>query len=302
MERTEPTSLPPAADRAVPPRACDCHVHVFDPARFPLAAGRAYTPGAARLDALEALMADLGIARAVLVQPSVYGADNSCLLAALAGLGPRGRGVIVVDPAQVTDADLRAFHQAGARGVRINLESRGETRAAAARAAFAAAAERVAGHGFVLQIYADLALLPALADDIARAGAPVVLDHFAGARAERGLDQPGFAELRDLLATGQVWVKLSAPYRASQQPDHADLAPIARALIAARPDRLVWASDWPHTGGGASRAQRGADAVEPFRAIDDKGNLAMLAHWCGAGPVFDRILADNAARLFDFPL
>lgn len=293
-------SLETAPAFPVPAGACDCHVHVFDPARFPLAPHRAYTPGIASIAALEALLAGLGVARTVLVQPSVYGEDNSCLLEALHHLGERARAVIVIDPATVTDAQLRAFRDAGARGVRVNLESKGETRADAARDAFTATAARVAGHGFAVQIYADMSLLPGLSDAIAAAKVEVVLDHFAGAKAERGLDQPGFAELLDLLATGHVWVKLSAPYRASRDPSHADLAPIARALIAARPDRLVWASDWPHTGGGKDRALRGAEAVEPFRTVDDAASLRELAGWCGEARIFQRILADNAAQLFDF--
>ncbi|MEP9377465.1 amidohydrolase family protein [Aquabacter sp. CN5-332] len=295
-----PASLGGASAFTMPAGACDCHVHVFDPARFPLAAHRTYTPGIASIAALEGLLASLGVARTVLVQPSVYGDDNSCLLEALHHLGERARAVIVIDPETVTDAQLRDFHDAGARGVRVNLESKGETRTTAARDAFIATAARVAGHGFAVQIYADMSLLTGLADAIAAAPVQVVLDHFAGAKAERGPDQPGFAELLDLFATGHVWVKLSAPYRASRDPSHADLAPIARAMIAARPDRLVWASDWPHTGGGKDRALLGPEAVEPFRTIDDMAALRELAGWCGEERIFQRILADNAAQLFDF--
>ncbi len=285
----------------IPAGACDCHVHVFEPARFPLAEGRSYTPGLASVAMLEAHLEALAIDRLVLVQASVYGADNSCLLDALARLEGRARAVAVIDPQTVTGTELRTLYSAGVRGVRVNLESKGETRATAALDAFTATTARVADHGFAVQIYADMGLLPSLAETIAASAAPVILDHFAGARAERGPQQPGLAELLDLLATGKVWVKLSAQYRASALPDRADLAPIARAMIDARPDRMVWASDWPHTGGGKDRALRGPLAVEPFREIDSADALRTLKSWCGDDDIFKRILADNAARLFDFP-
>lgn len=286
---------------AIPAGACDCHVHVFEPALFPLWTGRTYTPGRASLAMLEAHLDSLEMDRVVLVQASVYGADNSCLRDALTRLEGRGRGVAVIDPQTVTDAELQALRAAGVRGVRVNLESKGETRAGAALDAFARTANRLAGHGFAIQIYADLALLPGLCETIAACPSPVILDHFAGARTERGLSQPGLAELIDLLATGKVWVKLSAQYRASAQAGSEDLAPLARAMITARPDRMVWASDWPHTGGGKDRAARGPLAVEPFREIDSHAALHRLRSWCTDDAAFHRILAANAARLFDFP-
>ncbi|WP_164738533.1 amidohydrolase family protein [Aquabacter cavernae] len=289
------------AGLGIPAGACDCHVHVFEPALFPLADGRAYTPGRASLAMLEAHLDGLGIDRVVLVQASVYGTDNACLLDALTRLRGRGRAVAVIDPGATSAADLRALWAAGVRGVRVNLESKGETRVEAALDAFAATAGRVAGHGFAVQIYADMALLPGLAETIAASPSPVILDHFAGAKAERGPSQPGFAELIDLLATGKVWVKLSALYRASALAGSADLEPIARAMIQARPDRMVWASDWPHTGGGKDRAARGPLTVEPFREIDSAAALRTLKSWCGDDAAFHRILAANAARLFDFP-
>lgn len=286
---------------ALPSGSCDCHVHVFDPARFPLDPQRTYTPGLANLHMLEAHLAALGLERVVLVQPSVHGTDNACLLDALARLDGRGRAVAVVDPETATAQELRALKAAGVSALRVNLESRGETRPDAARPVFARTAARAAEHGLAVQIYATLSLLPHLADLIAQSPIPTILDHFAGAKAADGLNQPGFADLMDLLATGKVWVKLSGPYRASALPDYADLAPIALRLIGARPDRLVWASDWPHTGGGKERALRGPFALEPFRAIDDAFALRALRTWCGDGATFRAILATNAATLFQFP-
>lgn len=289
------------ADAPLPPGGCDCHVHVFEPARFPLAADRTYTPGLASLPMLEAHLAALGLERVVLVQPSVHGTDNSCLLDALERLDGRGRAVAVIDPETTPDSEVKALRDAGVSALRVNLESRGETRADFARDAFTRTAARAADHGLAVQIYATMPLLSHLADLIAASAAPTILDHFAGAKAAAGLEQPGFADLLHLLASGKVWVKLSGAYRASSVPGHADLDPIARTLITARPDRLVWASDWPHTGGGKERAERGPFALEPFRDIDDAGALRQLRTWCGDAAAFHAILCANAARLFAFP-
>jgi predicted TIM-barrel fold metal-dependent hydrolase len=290
----------------LPPGACDCHVHVFAPDRFPYWPGRSYTPGPALLDELLAFEAGLGIERVVLVQPSVYGVDNGCLVEALDQLGESARGVAVTDPDRITDAELDRLHEAGVRSVRVNLESRGERDVGTAARALAAASQRVAGRGWSLQVYTGLPVIAGLWDQIASLPSPVVLDHFGGARAERGLDQPGFAELLGLLATGRIYVKLSAPYRASTlEPDYADLAPLAKALIRTAPERMLWASDWPHTGGGATgsdaRKERSLEEIEPFRDVDAGRALSLFTEWTSDPAAWRQILVANPARLYGFP-
>ena len=282
--------------------ATDCHCHIFDPGRFPLAADRSYTPGAATVPELAALHASLGITRTVLVQPSVYGTDNRCLVDALGRLGPaKARGIAVIDPESATDTHLSALREAGIVGVRVNLEVKGENRAAASVAAVAQTMRRVASSGFVVQVYVDLQLVEALSGLIASSPVPVVLDHFGGVQARLGPDQPGLATLLRLVGDGKAYVKLSAPYRASRDaPEYADLAPVARALIRANPERMVWASDWPHTGGGAARAAGKPGDVEPFRSVDDAHDLALIRVWAGDEATARAILVDNAARLFRF--
>lgn len=125
-----------------------------------------------------------------------------------------------------------------------------------------------------------------------------MVEHFAGVRAAAGVGQPGLDALLELATAGQLWIKLSAPSRASNAPQHADLAPIARAMVAANPDRLLWASDWPHTGGGMDRARRGPAEVEPFRPVDDRADLRRLAEWIGDPAVFGKVLRDNPAALY----
>lgn len=291
-----------AAAVPLPAGATDCHCHVFDPARFPYAAERSYTPGQGILDDQGAFHASLGISRVVLVQPSVYGSDNRCLVDGLTKLGPGvARGIAVIDADTVTDGELAALRDAGVVGIRVNLEVKSEGHAAAAINAVSVAIARVAPLGFVVQLYVDLPFVEALAGTIAASPVPVVLDHFGGAQARLGLEQPGFAALLQLLGTGKAYVKLSAPYRASRDaPDYGDLAPIAQVLIRTNRDRLVWASDWPHTGGGADRAARKPGDVEPFRAVDDARNLALLSAWAGDVETYRAILVDNAVRLFRF--
>lgn len=285
---------------ALPEGACDSHVHVFDPDRFAYAPGRAYTPGPALVADLRAHLARLGLDRCVVVQPSVHGTDNRCLLATLAGLGPQvARGVAVIDPQGVTDDDLARLHAAGVRALRVNFEAGGAA-PADRLTAIRATAGRIAGSGMAVQLYADVATAAQAVQTVR--DVPLILDHYAGFRAGVDIAGPAFGTILRALATGNVWVKLSAPYRAgSTGPDHAELRPAAQAMIATAPDRMVWASDWPHTGGGADRARRGPAEIEPFRQIDDAADLRRLADWVGDDARLAAILSANPAALFDFP-
>ncbi len=305
-----PRPIDPRPAHKLPRSTVDTHVHVFDPARFAYAAGRSYTPGPADVGALCACHDRLGVERVVLVQPSVYGSDNTCLLDALRRLGaPRARGVAVVDLQRGTPADLDELHRLGVRGIRLNLAVRHETDAQRVRAELAQAAALIQRPDWHVQIHAAAQLLPVIGDLLAEFRVPLVLDHFAGLQAA---DAPSpsaqasgpLARLLDLLATGRVYVKLSAFYRASAQPEpHRDLLALTRRLIAARPDRLLWGSDWPHTGGGAGEAGRNPDRIEPFRAVDlaaSLGLLATLTEGCGDAGLLRQLLVDNPARLYGF--
>jgi predicted TIM-barrel fold metal-dependent hydrolase len=284
----------------VPAGACDCHVHVFDPARFPYAATRTYTPSGATVAQLQKFSKSLGTSRQVVVLPSVYGFDNRSLEDALVQLGPSvARGVAVIDPEATSDSELDRLHRAGVRAARVNLETRGEKSLATASAAVSRAAQRVAGHKWAVQIFADTPIIAGISDQLAGLPVPVVLDHFAGIKTADGLGQPGFAEVLRLVAKGNVYVKLSAPYRASKmQPRYEDVLPFAKEFVAARPDRMVWASDWPHTGSSGSRGN--IEKIEPFRDIDDAHVLGMLSRIASDAATHRAILVDNPARLFGF--
>ena len=284
---------------------CDCHVHVFDPVRFPYAAGRGYTPGAAPLDALLGLQARLNMGRVVLVQPSAYGIDNRALLDALAVMtqasgANRARGLVVLDLADTPGEALAALHLQGVRGIRLNLEVQGLHDPVAAAALVRQAGQLAAPLGWSLQLHAPLRLVAALAPQLADLSVPVVLDHFAGARTWQSAEQASDMDtLLCLLRGGTVYVKLSAPYRVSRQADYADVAALAQTLIAAAPQRMLWGSDWPHTGASATRTGD-LSQIEPFRPEDALRTLGLLDDWAPDAATRQQILVDNPAQLYGF--
>lgn len=296
-----PASSPKSSAMQVPAGACDCHVHVFEPAAFPYTLPRTYTPGEASVASLLALEKSLGVERIVLVQPSSYGTDNRCLLSALDRIGSqRARAIAVIDPASTDRAELERMHAKGVRGVRLNVEVKGEGNNEKVASLLKKTAELIAPLGWAIQLYADVGMVTALAEILAALPCPVILDHFAGLKAKNGLQQPGLAVVIGLLKSRYIYVKLSAPYRvASSGPDFADVTPFATALINAAPQRMIWGTDWPHTG---SSGQRNGDlsVIEPFRNEDDLRTLGLLAQWAPDAAVRHAILVDNPARLFGF--
>jgi predicted TIM-barrel fold metal-dependent hydrolase len=283
----------------VPPGACDCHVHVFpDAAQFPFAAGRTYTPPTATADDLLALQRALHLDRVVVVTPSVYGTDNRATLDGIRRLGPqRARGVAVIDD-KATAAQLDEMQQAGIRGVRVNLETAGVVDPAASARKLQDAVRQVSARGWHVQTYTRLPIIEALKEQLMAMPVPLVVDHFGGARAEQGVQQPGFAALVELVRSGKAYVKISGAYRSSTSgPDFADMAPFAQALIQANPDRIVWGSDWPHP---ESSGRRPAQEISPAIAVDDGRVFNQLASWAPDAAVRRKILVENPARLYGF--
>ncbi len=286
----------------IPPGACDCHVHVFDPVRFPYIEKRVYTPPEASVDDLIALQQALRMDRVVIVQPSVYGADNACTLDAVRRLGTRARAVAVIDRT-TTATELDDMAAAGVRGIRLNLNTTasGELNAAAARRTLDVAAEQIRGRNWHIQFYTRPNVIAALKSQIEQLPFPVVFDHFGGASAKQGPSQAGFEALLDLVRSGRAYVKISGSYRISDSaPDYPDATSMAQALIAANPDRVVWGSDWPHPDSGAGRGRSLAEIAPPF-PIDDGLVLNQLPKWTTDPAVRSKILVDNAMRLYDFP-
>ncbi len=277
----------PALDAAcytLPPLACDTHAHVIGagPA-YPMVSGRSYTPPPASLDAYLAMLAAQGMQRGVLVQVSVHGTDNRYLVEALRA-HPQGlRGVAVVDP-QVSDRQLQDLHEAGVRGLRINVLFGGGV----GFDAMESLARRIATMGWHLQFLADAGRFDAsLLARLERLPCPGVIDHMGYIAASAGIASPGFLALARLVQEAGFWVKLSGAYRLSRaDPDFADVTAMARRLIELAPDRTLWGSDWPHV---------------DLQRMPNTGRLRnALAAWAPDADSRRRILVDNPARLYGF--
>jgi predicted TIM-barrel fold metal-dependent hydrolase len=284
----------------VPAGACDCHTHIHgDPAKFPFFAGRVYTPELASPEEMSALHKALHIERVVIVTPSVYGPDNSATLFGMKARGASARGVAVIDD-KTSEADLDTLQQAGFRGIRLNLGTAGISDHNVARALFSLAVSRVKARGWHVQVYTSLRIITEIKDQVAASPAPTVFDHFGGAVAERGVGQPGFADLIELVKSGKAYVKISGAYRASKlAPDYADAAPLAKALIEANPDRIIWGTDWPHPNSVTPPGKQISD-VTPLFQIDDGRLFNQLPVWAPDAAVRQKILVDNPARLYGF--
>lgn len=273
---------------ALPPLACDCHAHILGPAaRHAYSPQRVYTPPDCLLPDYLAMLSALGVARAVLVQPSVYGTDNTVLLGALREGGERFRGVAVVGEAPA-ESELEAMHAAGVRGVRVNVVDVREGRGVLPHGALRELAARIAPLGWHLELLAHVDEFPALDRELADLPVDLVFGHLGYQKTALGLDHPGFRSLCRLAAAGRAWVKLTGPYRISSRPmPHDDVTPFAHALLELAPDRVVWGSDWPH--------------VMVKGPMPNDGDLAdLLASWVPDERLRRRVLVENPARLYGF--
>jgi predicted TIM-barrel fold metal-dependent hydrolase len=220
----------------------DCHVHVFDGAAK-VAPGH-YAPQHRPLAAIEALAQSHGCGHLVLVQPSVYGTDNTVLLDALRTQPGRHRGVVVVDPS-ISDSELAGMHNLGVRGVRFNLVSPAGNGGNLTED-FAKLAPRLQALGWHVQWYARAEDLPFIAALHQSCALPAVLDHLAGLHAHLAADHAVWHALHKLAALG-AWVKLSGWYRLQADAPYDELAGHIGSIAKLFADRMVWGSDWPHT-------------------------------------------------------
>lgn len=268
----------------VPDLACDCHAHVFGPLdRFAFIPERDYTPPERLAADYRAMLKRLGVGRGVIVQPSVYGTDNGATLNALADLGDDFRGVTVVAP-DTSDATFADLSARGVVGVRLSDLTKGGV----PLRHLEAMADAISGSGWHIQIFAKFADQPELAARIRRLGVPVVIDHLGMIDPARGTADPAFAALVDLLRDGLCWLKLSGPYLSSRQPaPWPDVDAVAGGFVAACPQRLVWATDWPHPAAGDNPP-------------DDALLIAALERWAPDPAVRKAILVDNPATLYGF--
>ena len=266
-----------------PKGSTDCHAHVFE-SRFKLLPDAHTIPPECPLGDYVKMLRAIGCDRGVLVQPSMYGTDNSAIEEALTSGAIELRGIAVVSP-DVSDKELERLHGVGFRGIRINIASAtpGLKLADAPRLA-----ERIKPLGWHLQFFANFREKPELAEELAKLDITIVIDHFARVPASEGVNGRAFQALLSLVRRDNVYAKLMGPYFVSDiPPTYADITPLARKLIEAAPDRLVWATDWPHTQGK--------------KYMPNDGDLAdLLADWAPDEAQRKKILVDNPARLYDF--
>jgi predicted TIM-barrel fold metal-dependent hydrolase len=241
----------------------------------------------------------LGIERTVIVTPSVYGTDNAATVYGVQARGDTARGIAVIDR-NTSTSELDALDKAGFRGIRLNLVAGGTDRPALARERFAEAVAVVRPRRWHIQIYTTPEVIQSIEDIVGDSPVPVVFDHFGGAQAARGMSQPGFGSLLALLRSGRVYLKISGAYRASTNPpSYSDVAPLAKALISANADRIVWGTDWPHPNASLPPGAKPTDVVPPL-PIDDGALLNELPSWAPDAVTRAKILVDNPALLYGF--
>jgi D-galactarolactone isomerase len=279
--------MPKTPEFATPPGAVDCHMHIYGPAeRYPVApTNPSPVPHDYDLAAYRAVQAQLGMSRVVVVQPTAYGADNACTLDAVAALGhDAARAVVVVTP-ETPAAELRRLHAAGARGARAFLLKGGMV----PWERLHALAAHVEPLGWHVQLQFDGGAMEEREALIRNLPCPVVIDHVGRFHDPVPPDAPAVRALLRLVQTGRVWVKLSSPYGVSRSgpPDYADVAAVARALVKAAPERMVWGSNWPHPNVSEPKPD-----VAPL--------LDLMGHWAPDEATRHAILVTNPARLYDF--
>ena len=268
--------------RVAPPGSCDCHMHIYEE-RFPLAPTATFKPPDAPVSAYRTVQRDLGLTRAVVVQPSGYGFDNRCTLEALAEFGSEARGVAVVPP-DVADAELERLTRAGIRGVRFHMLAGGVL----PWEALEGLAARVLPFGWHVQFQLDGRDLPLHEARLRDLPNTVVIDHVGKFLGPVTTGHPGFKALLRLLDSGKCWVKLSEPYSTSKTggPRYEDIGVLARALVKANPERCVWASNWPHPNWNP--------------APSTAAMLDLLLEWTDDESTRTRILVDNPVALYGF--
>jgi len=273
----------------LPPLACDSHAHICGPqARYAYYSERIYTPADALLPDYRHMLATLGVERAVLIQPSVYGADNTAMLDAMKAAGPQFRGVAVVAE-NITGRELERLHTAGVRGVRVNIVDVKDRQAGTLPLdSLKRLALLVKPFGWHMEFLMHVDEFPDLDRMLADFPVDTVYGHLGYMRTDQGLDAPGFQALLRLMQSGRAWVKLTGPYRISHQPlPHADTNAYAHALLAAAPRQVIWGTDWPH--------------VMVKGAMPNDGDLCeLLGDWVPDAATRKQVLVDNPARLYEF--
>lgn len=282
---------------SIPRDAWDSHMHVCEPSRFPVSPTATYKPHEATLKEARKNAEKLGLPNLVFVQPSTYGNDNRCLLDALERVGPKhGRGVVVFDPTEIDPKTLEKWHRLGVRGARVNFKSVGREMAQEEMLKLLENYQTVIGRmddgGWALQLFVDMSIVPQLEQFVnqyigPKGGMKLVLDHFGSpGQLHKDLSKiKGWDAMCRIMKNSGVYVKISAPYRLSKDPEYNDLEAMAKELFIIRNGKgVVFASDWPHT---------------RFEGLDIQPWVEKCLQWCdGDQHLINQLFRDNARELW----
>ncbi|KAJ5396584.1 hypothetical protein N7509_004697 [Penicillium cosmopolitanum] len=304
----------------------DVHHHIFEPSRFPYDPNRHLTPPPATTKQYTDFKLKTGLTNSVLTHGLSYGADSACLHTFTQDLDPSTtRSIAVIDPETITPSELADLHKNGVRGIRVNMYRYNAMHdVELQKLALTAHARALGGHctGWSMAFththpeFWGL-LRPVIEDEVVGRGIRLVTDHFAllkgwsmlsgfsgvGVPGDGDGDatkQPGFDDILDLVRSGHLFVKISAPYRVSMQaPYFEDLKPLVRALFDANPQQILWGSDWPHTPLMKVRTREEALKETPYLEVDDMAWLRGLRSWL-SDQEWKTLMVENPQRLYDW--
>ena len=281
----------------MPAHSWDTHIHVTDPS-YPETPTAEYTPGLHNLSNALSFESTIGIHNVVFVQPSIYGNDNTLLLNALKNLGDRhGRGVVGFDTNTTSRETLQAWHELGVRGVRLNLKSNEvKLTEAQLQEQVIRYAKKIKPLNWVLELYLGMEDIPKLEPVVADLGVQLSIAHF-GAPSLPPVENrtlpldpytiTGFQSLVNLLKAGNTYLKFSGAYRFDTDPEYRGIEGIAKELLKFAGDRIIFASDWPHT---------------RFEGLDIKPFVDKCLDWTDAAGLTDKVFSENAHHLWQVPM
>ena len=284
-----PDRNPRKPDITLPKGSIDTHVHIFE-SHFPLFEGRGYNPPNSTLEDLIHLHTTLGVDRVVFTQPSVYGVDNSAILKGMNVLNEKvankARGVCAIKM-DASEASLEELHDQGIRGVRLNLDNKGGMPLELTE--ISKLEDKIKGFGWHLEYLFPAKDIVELESVLSNASVPVSIGHFAYQPATAGINADGFKTLLRLVKDGNTWIKISGANRVSETdlPPYDDVLPMARALVEANPDNVMWGTDWPHP--------------NKYEVNPNDGDLVnWFGEWITDDAMRKRIMVDNSEAFYDF--
>ena len=274
---------------SLPKGTVDTHVHMFEK-EFPLFEGRGYNPPESTLEDLRHLHSVLGVDRVVFTQPSVYGVDNSAILKGINELNEtsasRARGVCAIKM-DASEDFLAELNDQGIRGVRLNLDNKGGMPLELKD--ISTLEDKIKAFGWDVEYLFPGKDIEERASVLAASSVPIMIGHFAYQPASSGIKASGFEILLDLVKEGNTWVKISGANRvsATDLPPYDDVQPMARALVEANPNNIVWGTDWPHP--------------NKYEVNPNDGDLVnAFGEWIDDASLIEKIMVTNPEQFYSF--